>query len=129
MIVRFTTTYEISTYHLESHTSGVYSIQHFVITFVSDLRQNGGFIQVFRFSPPKKTDHHDITEILLKVASNTITPTLEPISALHILYNIYSYCFQEIQFTRSTTMMMIIILPILQQFHRLEMLQYNQDQY
>jgi hypothetical protein len=68
------TTYEISSYHLESHTGGVYSIQHFVITFVSDLRQIGGFIQVFRFSPQKKTDHHDITEILLKVALNTITP-------------------------------------------------------
>jgi hypothetical protein len=81
------------------------------------------------FVHQKKTDHHDITEILLKVALNTITPTLEPLGALHILYNIYSYCFQEIQFTRSTTMMMIILLPILQQFHRLEMLQCKRDQY
>jgi hypothetical protein len=77
----------------------------------------------------QKTDHHHIAEIVLKVALNTITPTLEPIGALHILYNIYSYCFQEIQFTRSTTMIMIIILSILQQFHRLEMLQCKQDQY
>jgi hypothetical protein len=81
------------------------------------------------FLHQKKTDHHDITEILLKVALNTINPTLAPLGALHILYKIYSYCFQEIQFTRSTTMMMIIILPILQQFHRLEMLQCKQDQY
>jgi len=47
----------------------VYSIQHYVIKFVSDLR---------RFSPgspvsfTNKTDHHDLTEILLKVASNTL---------------------------------------------------------
>jgi hypothetical protein len=35
--------------------------------FVSDLRQVGGFLQF-----PPKTDCHDITEILLKVALNTI---------------------------------------------------------
>ena len=39
-----------------------------MIKFVSDLRQIGGFLQVLRFPP----DHHDITEILLKVALNTI---------------------------------------------------------
>jgi hypothetical protein len=32
----------------------------------------GGFIRVLRFPPPIKTDSHDITEILLKVALNTI---------------------------------------------------------
>ena len=49
---------------------GVYSIQHYVIKFVSDLRQVGGFPQVLRFP-----DHHDITEILLNVALNTINQT------------------------------------------------------
>ena len=29
----------------------VYSIQHYVIKFVSDLRQVGGFIRVLRFPP------------------------------------------------------------------------------
>jgi hypothetical protein len=51
----------------------VYSIQHYVIQFVSNLRQVGGFLRVIRFPPPNKTDRHDITEILLKVALNTIT--------------------------------------------------------
>jgi hypothetical protein len=32
----------------------VYSIQHYVIKFVSDLRQIGGFLQVLRFPPPRK---------------------------------------------------------------------------
>jgi hypothetical protein len=32
----------------------VYSIQHYVIKFVSDLRQIGGFLQVLRFPPPIK---------------------------------------------------------------------------
>ena len=32
----------------------VYSIQHYVIKFVSDLRQVGGFLRVPRFPPPKK---------------------------------------------------------------------------
>ena len=39
--------------------SKVYSIQHYVIKFVSDLQQ---------VSSTNKTDRHDITEILLKVA-------------------------------------------------------------
>jgi hypothetical protein len=47
-------------------------IQHYVIKLVSDLRQVGGFSGY----STKKTDNHDITEILLKVALNTITLTL-----------------------------------------------------
>ena len=46
---------------------------HFVIKFASDLRQVGGFLRVFRFPPPNC--RHDITEILLKVALNTINKT------------------------------------------------------
>ena len=30
----------------------VYSIQHYVIRFVSDLRQVSGFLRVLRFPPP-----------------------------------------------------------------------------
>ena len=33
---------------------GVYSIQHYVIKFVSDLRQVAGFLPVLRFPPPIK---------------------------------------------------------------------------
>jgi len=47
----------------------VYSIQHYVIKFVSDLWQVGGFPWV----SINKTDCHNITEILLKVALNIIT--------------------------------------------------------
>jgi hypothetical protein len=49
--------------------------------FVSDLRQVGGFLRVLRFPPgppvssTNKADRHDITEILLKVALNTIKQT------------------------------------------------------
>ena len=43
----------------------VYSIKHYVIKFVSDFWQVGGFLQVFRISST------DITEILLKVVVNT----------------------------------------------------------
>jgi hypothetical protein len=48
------------------------AIQHYVIEFVSDLRQVGGFLRVLRFSSTNKIDHHDITDILVKVALNTI---------------------------------------------------------
>jgi len=53
----------------EPRSGNEYSKYHYyMIKFVSDLRQIGGFLQVLRFPP----DHHDITEILLKVALNTI---------------------------------------------------------
>ena len=58
----------------ESRTGEVYSIQHYVIKFVSYLLQVAGFLRVFWFLP-NKTDCHDITEILLKVALNTINLT------------------------------------------------------
>jgi hypothetical protein len=50
--------------------SEVYSIQHYVIKFVSDLGQVDGLL---RFPPPIKLTH-DITKILLKVAFSTIKP-------------------------------------------------------
>ena len=40
----------------------------------SDLRQVNGFLRVLRFPPAEKTDRHDIAEILLKGALNTIKP-------------------------------------------------------
>jgi hypothetical protein len=51
----------------------LYSIQHYVIKFVSELQPIGGFLQVhvLWFPPPIKLDCHDVTEILLKVALNT----------------------------------------------------------
>jgi hypothetical protein len=55
----------------------VYTIQHYVIKFVGVLQQVGGFLWILRVSSTNNTDHHDITEILLKVALNTITLTLQ----------------------------------------------------
>jgi hypothetical protein len=59
---------------LEPRSGEVYSIQHYVIKFVSDLRQIGGFNPSTPVSSTYmyNTDRHDITEILLKVALNTI---------------------------------------------------------
>ena len=114
----------ITTYVLSSNPAHgeVYSIQHYVIKFVSDLRQGARFLLVLRFPPPpiklrsnlkalsycltlfivykshffvassssifffsykiwrqyfffSNKNHHEITEILLKVALNTINQT------------------------------------------------------
>jgi hypothetical protein len=46
-----------------------------VIKFVSDLRQGQWFTPGTPVSSTNKTDHHDTTEILLKVALNTIKQT------------------------------------------------------
>jgi len=54
----------------------VHSIQHYGIKFISTLRQIGGF-SGYSVSSTNKTDRRDITEILLKVALNTINqPTI-----------------------------------------------------
>ena len=45
-------------------------MQHYVIKFISDLRQVGGFLRVLRFPPPKELTA-TITEILLKVVLGT----------------------------------------------------------
>jgi hypothetical protein len=45
-----------------------------VIKFISDLLQVGGLSSSLPISSTNKTDRHDITEILLKVALNTIKP-------------------------------------------------------
>ena len=56
-----------------SSTHGeVYSIHHYVKKCASDLGQVGGFLCVIRFPPPMTLTAN--TEILLKVAFNTITP-------------------------------------------------------
>ena len=58
----------------------MYSIQLDVIKFVSNLLQVGGFFPDTPVSFTNKTDRHDINEILLKVALNTIN--LNPASLL-----------------------------------------------
>jgi hypothetical protein len=50
MVVGFTTTYAISTYHRKRCGFNPTQPQHYVIKFVSDLRQVGGFLQVFHYS-------------------------------------------------------------------------------
>jgi len=72
-------TYAICAYHYwccELESRSVRGVQHYVIKFVSDLRQVDGLISP---GPPvsstNKTDRHDITEIVLKVALNTIKQT------------------------------------------------------
>jgi uncharacterized protein with PhoU and TrkA domain len=52
-------------------------VQHYVIKFVSDLRQVDGFLQILRFPSRIKQTANDITEIVLKVALNTIKQTIK----------------------------------------------------
>ena len=100
MVIGFTTTctYAISAYHhqrceFESCSGEVYSIQHYGIKFVSDLCRVSGFRTPV--SSINKTDYNDITEILLKVALNTINlPPPHPLVSHHyyiticlIIYN------------------------------------------
>jgi len=75
MVVGFTTNYAITTKVMSSNPAHgeVSLIQHCVIKYVSDLRQvYQWFSPGTPVSSTNKTDHHDTTEILLKVALNTI---------------------------------------------------------
>ena len=59
MVVGFTTIYAISAFATKVVNSNpangdMYSIQHYVIKLVNDLRQVGGFLPAFRFPPPIK---------------------------------------------------------------------------
>ena len=93
MVVGFTTAFAFDVYN-PAHCE-MYSIQHYVIKFASNLRQVGGFLRVLPpvyqllahgrwFSPgtpgtpgttTSKTVHHNATETLLKVVLNTKTQT------------------------------------------------------
>ena len=66
-------------------------VQHYVIKFVSDLRQVSGFLRVLRFPPPLKLTLTNIAEILLKVALNTIKQTL--INFKSAVQDIYEECY------------------------------------
>ena len=62
----------ITTYVVSSNLDKGRGVQHYVIKFVSDLRQTGRwFSPDTPISSTNKTDRHDITEILLEVALNT----------------------------------------------------------
>jgi hypothetical protein len=85
LVVVYTTAYTISAYHhwrcgFEYRSGEVYSIQHNVIKFVSDLRQVGGILRGFRYPPPIKLT--TMTEILLKVTLNTKILNTNPTNLL-----------------------------------------------
>ena len=78
MWTEFTTTYAVSAYYhwcCEFKSRSGQSVQHYVIKFVSDIpRQVSDFLWAL-VSSTNKADRHDITEILLIVALNTIKLT------------------------------------------------------
>ena len=72
MVVGFTNTYAISGNHhwcCEFESRSWWGMQHYVIKFVSGLPPGPPVSSI------NKTDRHDINEILLKVALNTIKQT------------------------------------------------------
>ena len=77
-----------------SNPAQVYLIPHFMLKFVSDLRQVGGFLRVLRF-PTHKTYRHDITEMLLKVSLNTINQAKPFVNRLLKIY--FLSCKSKVQ--------------------------------
>ena len=79
----------------------VYSIQHYVIKFISDLRQVGGFLRVLLFSPPIKLTS-TISEILLKMVFYTTILTLYSLSPhLYLHVSFLFYLSQQILFSET----------------------------
>jgi hypothetical protein len=97
MIVGFSTTCAIGVYHhwsceFESRSWWGVLIQHYVIKFVSNLQQFGGFFCVLRFPPPIKLTTTIQLKYILKVALNTIKQTNR------LIYPIIKACFQAMLF-------------------------------
>jgi hypothetical protein len=63
----------------------VYLIQQYVINYVNDMRQVGGLLRVLA----NKTDRHDITGILLKVALNTINLNPKRTLPIYVKYVVF----------------------------------------
>ena len=81
----------------------LYSLQHYVFTFVQWLAAGLWFSLGTTVSSTNKTDCHDITEILLKVALNTIVLTLITQYSVSVLgksksYSIYFKTFRFYRF-------------------------------
>ena len=67
-------------------------VQHYVIKFVSDLRQVGhGFSPGTPVSCTNKTDHYDRIEIFLKVSLNTIKRTNKQMSIHVVTLGLFLY--------------------------------------
>jgi len=64
----------------------VYSIQHYVIKFVSNFVAGQWYSLGTALSSTNKTDCHDLTEILLKVALNTHNP-YNQLGRIHFVSN------------------------------------------
>ena len=78
MVEGFTTTYAIIVYH---HSSGEFEFRSGEVYLIQlDMMK---FSMCTPVSSTNKTDRHNITEILLKVTLNTISP---PIVAVIFLY-------------------------------------------
>ena len=76
MVVSFITTYEISVYYhwsCEFETCSLWDVRHTTLCDSQWLSTDQWFSPGTLVSSTNKTDRHDITEILLKVALNTIS--------------------------------------------------------
>ena len=86
IVVGFTTAYAIIVYHhwcCEFESRSGRGVQHYVIKFVSDLRQVGDFPLVLHTGFLHQQNCQDITEILLKVTLNTINHHESILISLH----------------------------------------------
>ena len=88
----------ITTKVISSNTAHgqAYLIQQYVRKVVNDMRKIGDFLRVLRCPPPKKkkekkSDRHDITELLLTVTLNTIILTF-------VIY-LFTHCAEIIELT------------------------------
>jgi hypothetical protein len=88
-----------------------------VTKFVSDLRQVGGFLRVLRGPSTNKTDRNDITEVLLKVALNTINQTNSHVWS-SIVYSVLFFFLPLYLFTASDYPFNVFKLVLLIKFHQ-----------
>jgi hypothetical protein len=80
------------------------------LNFVSGLQHVGGFLRVLSVSSTKKTDRHDITKILLKVALNTIKQTTK-IFSINIPFGLLA---EVMLFSPADHYQLVVLLTVVQ---------------
>jgi hypothetical protein len=116
MVVGFTTTYAIGAYHhwrceFESHSGKVYSMQHYVVKFVSDLRQVGDFLWVFQFPPSIKLKTKVVNPIKIYIYSGPFNINLlvafMSVCVVYIpllvvsLFFVFCFCISDCHYTQT----------------------------
>ena len=96
-----------NTFEFSIGSGEVHSIQHYMIKFVSDLPQVGGFFPDYPVYSTNKTDNHDMSDISLNVSLITIAPSPRLSICIVICFILARHCC-----TIFLLLLLFVLIPI-----------------